>query len=352
MSAAARLTWAQRSPGAALFILGMAVALAFLLKMGLGTVSIPLRSNLGALVGEDGRVAESIVLGFRLPRALTAMVAGAALAVSGLQMQTLLNNPLAGPWILGVVSSARLGVAVLLLGGGLLGAGLATTLGPLASLALAIAAVAGAAAGMVAVMWLARRVGIVTLLITGVIGSYVADSAATLLITLAPDSQKALFTAWNDGNFEKVSWPQLRVCLALVLLALPILVGLVKLLDALVLGEPYARSVGHHTARGRHLAVTGIVLLTGTITAFCGPLAFIDVAVPHLARQFFRTASHRVLLPATALLGMIVALVGDLVTSLPGGQRILHVNSVTAVLCGPLVLWMLLRRNGRRIGTL
>lgn len=349
MNDISRTTWPSlRTPTLGLACVGAIVLGVFIMRLGLGTVSISPASVVAALIGSEDRVATSIVTGFRLPRGLTAMVAGAAIAVSGLQMQTLLRNPLAGPWILGVVGSARLGVATMLTLGPLVGLGLATTLGPLASSALAVGAISGAAAGMLVVGWLARRVTPVTLLIVGVLISYIADSGARLLIILAPMSHKAIFTAWNDGSFDNVTWPQLQVFLVIGMGALVASTGLIKTLDALVLGDRYAGSLGHDIPRGRATAMGGIVALAGSVTAFCGPIAFLDVAVPHLARALFRTTSHRTLMPATALIGALLGLVADLATSLPGAQQVLHVNHATAIVGGPVLLWMLLSRRENR----
>jgi iron complex transport system permease protein len=331
-----------------LLLLTLVVLTVFAARLLLGTVGLPLRSVLAALAGAEGPQPTSIVVGFRLPRALTATLAGAAMAVAGLQMQTLLRNPLAGPWMLGVVGSARLGVAAFLTIGPLAGITLATTLGPLASSALAIAAIGGAAAGMTGIAWLARRVTPVTLLIAGVIVTYVTTSAAALLIMLAPQSQKAIFTAWNDGAFDAITWPQLHVFLIVGVAALVASASLLKGLDALTLGDRYARSMGHAPDRLRRLSVVVIVVLSGTVTAFCGPIAFIDVAVPHMARGLFRTVDHRTLVPATALAGALVALVADLVTALPGAQQVLHINYTTAIIGGPLVIWVLLKRRETR----
>jgi iron complex transport system permease protein len=335
-------------PVAALAGLAAVVLTVFLVRLSLGTVSVPIGSVIGALFGLESPIPTSIVVGYRLPRALAAMLAGAAMAVSGLQMQTLLRNPLAGPWLLGVVGCARLGVAVLLTLGPLLGIALATTFGPLASSALAIAAIAGAALGMGAVAWLSRRITPVTLLLAGVILTYVADSAARVLILVAPPSQKSIFIAWNDGSFDNITWPQLQIFLVIGVVALVASIGLVKVLDALVLGDRYAGSLGHSLRRARAFAILGIVVLAGSATAFCGPLAFLDVAVPHLARTLFRTVSHRVLIPATALLGALLGLAADLTTSLPGAQQVLHINHTTAIIGGPVILWVLLRSRTER----
>lgn len=335
-------------PVAGLAALTLVVAAVFVARLSLGTVSLSPAAILTALAGTAHPTAHSIVVGFRLPRALTAMLAGAAIAVSGLLMQTLLRNPLAGPWILGVVGSARLGVAATLTVGPLLGVSLATTLGPLASSALAIGAIGGAAIGMAIVAWLARRLTAITLLITGVIVTYVANGAAILLVTLAPPSQKAIFTAWNDGGFDNVTWPLLRVFFVVGTTALVASAGLLKVLDALVLGDHYAASMGHALRRTRLLAMLAIVALAGSVTAFCGPIAFLDVAVPHLARSLFRTVGHKALIPATALIGALLALLADLATSLPGAQQTLHINHATAIVGGPVIIWMLLRRRDTR----
>jgi len=337
-----------KTPAVALGCACAAVLCLFILRLSAGTVALPPLTILRSLIGAEQGVPASIVNGFRLPRALTAMLAGAAMAISGLQMQTLLRNPLAGPWILGIVGCARLGVATLLILGAAAGLTLATTFGPLASGALAIAAIGGAAAGMFAIASLSRRISAVTLLIAGVIATYVADSAANLLVTLAPQSQKAIFVAWNDGNFENITWTQLKIFLLVGTLGLAASAGLVKALDALVLGERYARSLGHSVGRDRYVAVLGIVALAGSVTAFCGPIAFLDVAVPHLARGLFRTASHKTLMPASAMIGAFIALAADMATSLPGAQQILHINHVTAVLGGPVILWVLLSRRENR----
>lgn len=344
-------TWPSlRPPVLGLVVVGAIVLGAFVARLILGTVWLPLPTVISALWGSEDRIATSIVVGFRLPRGLTAMMGGAALAISGLQMQTLLRNPLAGPWILGVVGSARLGVAVMLTLGPLFGLGLATTLGPLASSALTIGAIVGAAAGMLGVGWLARRISPVTLLIVGVLISYIADGAARLLIILAPMSHKGIFTAWNDGSFDKVTWPQLEVFLAIGVTALVASIALIKILDAFVLGDRYAASLGHAVARGRAATIAVVAALAGTATAFCGTLWFIDVAVPHIARTAFRTTSHRTLMLATGMIGALLGLVADLATSLPGGQQVLHVNHATAIIGGPVLLWMLLsRREGREM---
>lgn len=337
-----------KTPIAALAGLAAGLFLLFLVRLSLGTVRVPALSVFGALAGLEGIVPTSIVNGYRLPRALTALLGGAAIAVSGLQMQTLLRNPLAGPWMLGVIGCSRVGVAVLLTLGPVLGLSLSTTLGPLASSALAVGAIAGAAAGMAGIAWLAGRISAVTLLIAGVITTYVADSLANLLVTLAPMSQKAIFTAWNDGSFDTLTWPQLEVFLSIGLTALIASAGLIKALDALVIGERYAGSLGHALRRVRHLTVLAIVVLAGSVTAFCGPVAFLDVAVPHLARSLFRTTSHKTLVPATALLGGLLALLADLATSLPGAQQVLHVNHATALFGGPVIFWMLVSRRETR----
>jgi iron complex transport system permease protein len=335
------------TPVLAIAAVAAIVLVVFAARLSLGTVPLPIRTLVGALVGLADPVSTSIVIGYRLPRALASMLAGAGIAVSGLLMQTMLRNPLAGPWILGVVGCSRFGVAVLLTVGPLIGMRMSTTLGPFAASALAIAAIIGAAVGMTAMAWLSSRIAAVTLLIAGVITTYLADSAAQLLITFAATSQKAIFTGWNDGSFDNVTWPQLQVFLVVGLAALIAAIALLKVLDALVLGDRYAGSLGHSLRRTRRLAVLLIVVLAGSVTAFCGPIAFLDVAAPQMARSLFRTMSHKALIPATALIGSLIALAADLVTSLPGAQQVFHLNHAAALVGGPVILWVLLHRRER-----
>jgi iron complex transport system permease protein len=201
---------------------------------------------------------------------------------------------------------------------------------------------------MTAIAWLSGRIAAVTLLIAGVLTTYVADSAARLLVTLTTNSQRSIFNAWNDGSFDNVTWPQLHVFLLVGVTALIAAAGLIKVLDALVLGERYAGSMGHALRRARRLAVLLVVMLAGSVTAFCGPIAFLDVAAPHVARSLFRTMSHKTLIPATAFIGGLIALMADLATSLPGAQQVLHVNHAAAIVGGPVILWVLLGRRERR----
>lgn len=331
-------------------LLVCAVVVLFLLKLGLGTVQIPVSTIVAILLGQNvGTGVESnIVLQFRLPHAVTAMIAGAALAVSGLQMQTLFRNPLAGPWVLGVVAGARVGVACLLVIGAAVGLQLSNTLGIFASLSLVIAASAGAFFTLLLIITLSRKLSTTTLLIAGLIFGYVAEGLTNLLLHFTTMSQRIIFLAWNEGSFGGVTWVQMKIFVPVVLIGFVIAFALVKALNALLLGEKYARTLGLTVARARYAALFGMVALAGGVTAFCGPIAFLDIAVPHICRGIFKTSDHRILVPTTALMGALLALVADLVTTLPGAQQVVHLNSVTALIGGPVVLWILLHRKEMR----
>lgn len=327
-----------------------AVLTLFLLKLGLGTVHIPVSAVILILLGQDAgsNINSNIVLQFRLPHAVTAMLAGAALAVSGLQMQTLFRNPLAGPWVLGVVAGARVGVACLLVIGAAIGLQLSNTLGVFASLSLVIAASAGAFLTLLLVISLSRRLNTTTLLIAGLIFGYILDGFTNLLLHFTTMSQRIIFLAWNEGSFGGVTWVQMKIFIPVILIGFAVAVILTKSLNALLLGEQYARTLGLTVSRARFAALFSMVALAGGVTAFCGPIAFLDIAVPHVCRGLFKTSDHRILIPATALMGALLALVADLMISLPGTQQVLHLNSILALVGGPVVLWVLLRRKELR----
>lgn len=334
------------------FGLGLALFMAVLASLALGSVRIPVDEVVGVLIGQEAsRPAwTTIVWDVRLPKAITAALAGAALAVSGLKMQTLFRNPLADPYVLGVSSGASLGVAVVLLGvgGGALSSNLLAGLGVFGELALAVAASAGAAVVMALILILAQRVrNTLTLLIVGLMASYLTGALVSLLIYVSQPERIQAFSIWSAGNFGGVTWAQLTVFVPVlvVVLALSLLLG--KPLDALLLGETYARSLGIDVRRTRWTLIAVSSLLAGVTTAFCGPVGFLGVAVPHLARALFRRAEHRILLPACVLLGATLALLADVLSQLPGATFTLPLNVVTVLFGVPVVLWVILRRGVR-----
>lgn len=327
------------------------LALTFVVSLASGSVSIPLDNVLRILVGgvPDRATWADIVLKFRLPKALAAVLSGAALAISGLQMQTLFRNPLADPFTLGVSSGASLGVAIVLLSAGATGTMLLSGLGFLGDLGLAAAAGLGAAATLVAVLLVARRVqNTVTLLILGLMFGYLTSAMVSLLIYFSLPERIQSFTIWAAGSFAGVTWSQMRVFAPLLLVGLSVAALLPKPLNALLLGETYARTLGLNVARSRLWLIVSASLLAGTVTAFCGPIAFLGVAVPHLCRSLFNTADHRVLVPTSMLLGGTLALMADLIAQLPGSQYVLPLNVITSLFGVPVVVWVILRQRQMR----
>lgn len=320
---------------------------AFLVSLALGSVTIPLSEVVTILLGGEPSRApwRDIVLNFRLPRALTAMAAGSALAVSGLQLQALFRNPLAGPSILGINAGASLGAALVVLTGGLTGW---AAVGWLGQCSLVGAASLGAAAAMVLVMGVAHRVrNSLALLIFGLMLGYVTTALVTILLHFSSIDQTLAYLSWTFGSFAGVTWGQIPVLVTIILggLGLAYLTG--KPLNLLLLGEEQALSLGLSLKLTRLYLILSSSLLAGTVTAFCGPIAFLGVAVPHLGRSLFRTLDHRVLIPASILIGALLALVADGIAQLPGSQVVLPLNAVTALIGAPVLIGLMLKRQGR-----
>ncbi len=319
----------------------------FLASLALGSVTIPLPEVMAALLGKETTQTawKTIVIDFRLPRSLTAMAAGAALANSGLQLQALFRNPLAGPSILGINAGASLGAALVVLTGGAVTGGNTVT-GWFAQLSLVGAASLGAAIAMLLVILVARRVrNSLTLLIFGLMFGYTTTALVTILLHFSQIEQTLAYLSWTFGSFSGVTWSQIPVLLTVTGLGLSLSLLLVKVLDVLLLGEEQAIALGLSLNRVRCYLIISASLLAGSVTAFCGPIAFLGVAVPHLARSLFRTLTHRILIPAATLLGAILALVADAIAQLPGSQTLLPLNAVTALLGAPVLIWLMLKRT-------
>lgn len=280
---------------------------------------------------------QQILHAIRLPKALTAVLAGAALSVAGLMVQTLFRNPLAGPYTLGVSSGASLGVALLTM--------LATINLQLSAFSIPVVACLGAIAVLLLVMAVSRRVtSNVSLLIVGMMFGSIASALVSLLQNFAnPDALK-LFIVWTLGSLSSVSWADMQLLLPVWLLGMVLVLCVLKPLNGLMLGEDYARGLGIDVRRTRLLIVLSTGLLAGGVTAFCGPIAFIGVAVPHLARGLFRTSNHRITLPASALLGACLLLLCDVLCSL--FTYPLPISTVSALFGAPVIIWIIL--SGRR----
>ena len=312
----------------------------FAVDLAVGSVAIPLREVWASLTG--GEVAAStakIVRSIRLLKAVVALLAGAALAVSGLQMQTLFRNPLAGPYVLGISSGASFGVALLLLGAPMLGLGGSTLL---SSFGMAGAAWVGAAIILTLVAVLSRRIkDIMVILILGMMCSSGIDAVVQILQYLSSEGALKSFVIWTMGSLGDVTSPQLGLLATAVLIGLVLAVAVIKPLNLLLLGEQYARTMGLNIHRTRRLVFLSTTLLAGTVTAFCGPVGFIGLAVPHLARMLFREADHRILIPAAALTGSCILLLCDIVSK----WLTLPINTVTALMGIPIVVWVVLRHK-------
>lgn len=346
-AAPSRPTTAPQSRRYWLALLPLLLLGVFLLNVAIGSVRVPLTDVIAALTGGETTIAAwgTIVRVFRLPKAFTALLAGAALAVSGLQMQTLFRNPLAGPFVLGINAGASLGVALVVLAAGSVGATLLAGLGFLGGLSIALAASLGAGTVLLAVMVVARRVETTTLLILGLMFGYAASALVSVLLFFSIAEQIQAYIAWTFGSFGGVTWSQLRILAPAIGAALLLAWLSAKPLNALLLGERYARSLGLAVRPARIAIIASAAVLAGTVTAYCGPIGFIGVAVPHLGRSLINTSDHRQLVPATMMLGGIVALIADIIAQLPGSQTILPLNAVTALIGAPVITWVILRRR-------
>lgn len=331
-------------------ILGLCAALlvlTLLAAIALGSTAIPFSSVFDAVLGQlpPGHPDHDIILGIRLPRALTACLAGAALGVAGLQMQTLLRNPLADPFVLGVTSGASLGVAlVVLASGSAIGTFLASGMGWSDGFIVVGAATLGGLLVLVPTLAIAARLkSAATVLIFGLMVGYAISAFVTVLVAGAAPHQLERWTAWGFGSFSAVTWTQLQVLVPVIALGLGIGLLSIKQLNALLLGENYARSMGLNTALMRLVTMGSASLLAGAVTAFCGPIGFLGIAIPHTARALFRTSDHRLLVPATIVLGAEIALLAQLISLLPGQFGVLPLNAITALIGAPIVLLVILR---------
>jgi iron complex transport system permease protein len=336
-----------------LLLLVVLLALSFLASLSLGSVSIPLSEVLTILAGEAATKAtwQQIILQLRLPKALTAIFAGAALSISGLQIQALFRNPLAGPSILGINAGASLAVAL-----GVLTVGatenavshhsLLVQLSVLQELSIVLAASLGAAATMGLVLIVAQRVkSSLVLLIFGLMFGYTTTALVTILLHFSVMERTQTYLTWTFGSFGGVTWNQMGILIPMILVGLGIAIALAPALNLLLLGEDHARSLGVAVAVIRSGVIISASILAGTVTAFCGPIAFLGVAVPHLCRSLFQTVDHRVLVPASLLSGAILALFADVLAQLPGSQMILPLNAVTVVLGAPVITTLILKRR-------
>lgn len=321
-------------------ILSLLLVFLFVLDLLIGSVHIPLRDILSALFGGDVDASTRlIVLDIRLIKAIVAILTGMALSVSGLQMQTLFRNPLAGPYVLGINSGASLGVALFILGMPLLGIATNSTM---SSIGTAGAAWLGSALILAFVASVSTRIkDIMVILILGMMISSGVSAVVQILQYLSNEEALKSFVIWTMGSLGDVTTNQLHLMLPAVLLGLVVSVAVIKPLNLLLLGEQYARTMGLNVRRSRYLIFLSTTLLAGTVTAFCGPIGFVGLAIPHIARMLFSNADHRILLPATALCGAVTLLICDIVSK----SLTLPINTITALLGIPIVIWVVIRNK-------
>lgn len=320
----------------------------FLLNLALGSVSIPLKDIWGILIGREG-IRESwiyIVQNSRLPRALTAALAGIALSASGLQMQTMFRNPLADPFILGINSGASLGVALAILGSSFVGGLFLPALNLGGQFSLVLAASFGAGLVLALILLVGRWVqNPTTLLILGLMFGHATSAVVSLLIYFSAPERIQAYSIWSFGSFSGVNWTQLSVMALVIFAGVSLMALLPKGLNALFLGEDYARTMGLNVGLLRFIVLLSASVLSGAVTAFCGPIGFIGVAVPHIARNLFKTSNHKILIPAIILIGAAVSMAASLIAQLPGSQLVLPINVVTSLFGAPFVVWVVLKRK-------
>lgn len=331
-----------------LTVIGVSILIFFILNLLLGSVRIPLGSIVDILTGGSGEreIWRNIVLKSRVPQALTAVMAGAGLAVSGLLMQTVFHNPLAGPSVLGISSGASLGVAFVVLLSGSIGGVALSKLGVVGEVTITLSAVAGSLLVMALIAFVSQKVkGNVTLLVMGVMIGYIANAIIGVLKFFSAEEDIRAYVIWGLGSFARVSGGQTTVFVMLMLLLLPLSFLLIKTLNLMLLGDSYARNLGLNIKRARLLVISCAGVLVAVVTAYCGPIVFLGLAVPHICRGIFHTSNHAVLLPASLLTGASLALVCNLIARMPGFEGALPVNSVTALVGAPVVIWVLFHKR-------
>lgn len=329
-----------------LLFLGIFVILLFLLDLFIGSVKIPVYETLRILFGNPSSHSEweVIIFSFRIPRALTAILAGMALSVSGLQMQTVFRNPLAGPYVLGISSGASLGVAILVLGfSSFLFQASSSMIG---DWTLVLAASFGSALILLLIFAVSVRIkDIMTILILGILFGSIASAIVGVMQYFSNESLLKSFVVWSMGSLGNITRDQIQVLSVVVLIGLLISFGSVKILNALLLGEDYAKTLGINIKTARAIVFLSTSILAGSVTAFCGPIGFIGIVVPHLGRMFFRTSNHGFLMPGSILIGAGLMLISDMISQLPGSEKILPINSITALLGIPIIIWIIIKRK-------
>lgn len=325
-------------------LLAISMVILFILDIFFGSVSIRIPDVLRAVFSHVGSEAETIVYKFRFPKAVTAVLVGISLSLSGLQMQTVFRNPMAGPYVLGISSGASLGVAFVILG--FSSVFTAVTIGTAGNWMLVIAAWAGAGAVLLLIMIISSRIrDIMTILIIGIMLASGISALVTVMQYFTSETMLRAYVIWTMGSLGNLTSGQLNVLSISVFAGVGLSIFSTKMLNALLLGENYAESLGLNVRFARTIVFISTSILAGSVTAFCGPVGFIGIAVPHIARMLFRTSDHKILVPGTVLAGGAVMLLCDLISQLPGSDRVLPVNAVTSFVGIPVVIWVIIRNR-------
>jgi len=321
----------------------------FFLELILGSVAIPYTEIISILMGGGSSQQSwiSIIHNFRLPKAITGACAGACLAIAGLLMQTLFRNPLAGPDVLGLSAGAGLGVAIVVLTAGTTGASsILGNLGFLGSVGIALAASLGSGLVLMMILIVSKKVrNTMTILILGLMFGYTANSFISILMHFALAERIQAYTIWSFGSFGGATWDQIHVLVIFALSGLIMSIFLIKHLNVLLLGDQYAESMGLDLGGARRKIFIITAILSGVVTAFCGPIGFIGIAVPHICRALFATANHSILIPGCILVGACLALTADIIASVPGSPTTLPLNAITSLIGAPVVIWVIFSKS-------
>ena len=329
-----------------IIVLSILLLLCFFSNLSLGSASIPIDDVFNALIGKStsNENWQYIVQDYRLPKAITAILVGSGLGISGLLMQTLFRNPLAGPFVLGISSGASLGVALVILGAGLFSASLAGLL--ISKWSIVIAASLGSFLVLLAVLIVSTRVrDTMAILIIGLMFGSITAAVVSVLSYFATADQLQQYIFWGFGSLGNLSWSELLIFFIIYCIGILLSLVSIKALNTLLLGENYAKSLGLNIKQSRLLIIIATSLLAGTTTAFAGPIAFIGLAIPHITRQIFNTSNHKILLPAVFVLGAIVMLICDSIAQLPTSDYTLPINAITSLIGAPVVIWLLVRKR-------
>lgn len=317
-----------------------------LLNISLGQIAIPIQDVFKSLSGNTASKAswEYIIFNYRLPKAITAILVGFGLSISGLLMQTLFRNPLAGPYVLGLSSGSSLGVAFVIMGASLVPSFLADIL--ISPYGIILASCVGSLIVLMAVLLVSQRLrDTMAILIVGLMFSSFTGAIVSSLTYFSSAEQLQKFTFWSMGNLGNLSWSQVFILLVAISIGLLVSITKIKALDALLLGENYAKSLGINYSKTQFIIIIATSILAGCITAFVGPIAFVGLAVPHMAKLVFQTSNHTILFTATLLLGAITMLLCDLLSQLPSNNIILPINAITSIIGAPVVIWLLLKKR-------